>query len=710
MKSHIPPPAVAGTGIPKPTAAIKGTTKISREVSTTSFKPPPSTGISRESSQVSLKQHKPAIAMVSPIKNESNMSESTNSSSTTGPSSDSSMICKASSESSSEYQSSSPSKKLLDLNEEPQSPKEVEKEEQHCDKEKEDNISKESDRREENLGHIKEEEREDSPGMNMCISIEPMRPLLRGYCSTLTLPSRQRHYHHKIPPDCASDYCEVSIANGYLSDGEILRNTAMMDIGDGYMSEGGSVLYTRRLQTMPAHLTNGSPHRLTGGCSGLGGTCAGNGLGVLTEQAVAAAAAAAAAGAGSASGGRRQGGGGGPSRESPPPPPAPRATSKSRNGAPSPPAVIVHHQQQPPPAPAPGSPPAGRRKGSPHSHSGSKEKGGGGNKGARGVPQSFGYVKRNGNGGHQTVVVNGAANGQAIMQVVQNPATGKTQAVSVVPRTKVKVSGGTQTCSSDLQQSHKASPPAFKSYSLTGNTANQLSQSVRERLMMGSQSLPKGAVGVVHHVDYGPVMRTARPKASDGSLSDTQAIESVGNPYAPWLRHSNTYSVAPRLSETDSMESLTSLPSHRSSLIHTRLLRDSPSRLSRSNSIRSTKSEKLYPSMLHRNNSAGGGGPNSGGGCDPSDAEPYYCIPSGGTPLSHWSQPTSPAPAAAGRTFPLSPTHPGAPLVSTASSLYSSAEEKQAHEIRKLRRELQEAQEKVHTLTSQLSTNKAAEK
>lgn len=43
--------------------------------------------------------------------------------------------------------------------------------------------------------------------------------------------------------------------------------------------------------------------------------------------------------------------------------------------------------------------------------------------------------------------------------------------------------------------------------------------------------------------------------------------------------------------------------------------------------------------------------------------------------------------------------------MSTASSLYSSAEEKQAHEIRKLRRELGEAQEKVHTLTSQLSTN-----
>jgi hypothetical protein len=44
-------------------------------------------------------------------------------------------------------------------------------------------------------------------------------------------------------------------------------------------------------------------------------------------------------------------------------------------------------------------------------------------------------------------------------------------------------------------------------------------------------------------------------------------------------------------------------------------------------------------------------------------------------------------------------------LVSTASSLYSTAEEKQANEIRKLRRELIEAQDKVHTLTSQLSTN-----
>ncbi|ENN81992.1 hypothetical protein YQE_01703, partial [Dendroctonus ponderosae] len=412
---------------------------------------------------------------------------------------------------------------------------------------------------------------------------------------------------------------------------------------------------------------------------------------------------------------------GGSSRDSPPPPPAPRGSSKSqRNGGVAPgsdskhSSANGHHWKRygdspgvgSPPPPAPGSPTSNRRekserRSSPHG----KEKSGS-SKGVRGVPQSFGYVKRN-----ATNNGNGTPNGTGPpVQVIQNH-NGKTAAVSAVPRTKVKVSGGTQTCSSDLQLStgnlpvgsdwnfSEASPPQFKSYSLTGNTANQLSQSVRERLMMGSQSLPKGGV----HQEFGLVMRQMRPKASDGSLSDTQAIENC-SPYAPWLRHSNTYSVAPRLSETDSMESLTSLPGHRSSLTHARLLRDSPSRLSRSNSIRSTKSEKLYPSMLHRNTEP--------------ETEPYYCLPIGS--LSHWSQPTSPAPGNA-RTFPLSPTHGGTPrhsipkndelhgssisLVSTASSLYSSAEEKQAHEIRKLRRELGEAQEKVHTLTSQLSTN-----
>lgn len=48
--------------------------------------------------------------------------------------------------------------------------------------------------------------------------------------------------------------------------------------------------------------------------------------------------------------------------------------------------------------------------------------------------------------------------------------------------------------------------------------------------------------------------------------------------------------------------------------------------------------------MLHRNTEP--------------ETEPYYCLPIGS--LSHWSQPTSPAPGSA-RTFPLSPTHSSTP-------------------------------------------------
>ncbi|EEB17694.1 conserved hypothetical protein [Pediculus humanus corporis] len=280
----------------------------------------------------------------------------------------------------------------------------------------------------------------------------------------------------------------------------------------------------------------------------------------------------------------------------------------------------------------------------------------------KGVPLSFGYVKRSTTNGGTTPA---------------GKSETKTAQVSAVPRTKVKVSGGTQT-TSDLAH--------FKSYSLTGASANQLSQCVRERLL-GSQSLPK-----------------------------------------------------PGLIDTESLESLSSLPAqlqHRASLTHTRLLLNqregsaSPShRLNRSNSIRSTKSEKLYPSMLQRSD----------------DADPYYGIPINSMPSkhNHASQPTSPTPSqlsqgVQGRfNYSLSPisssssSHglnrgnmtiynhgnmskiPGndddihgssISLVSTASSLYSTAEEKQAHEIRKLRKELLDSQEKVYTLTSQLSTN-----
>ncbi|KAL1505332.1 hypothetical protein ABEB36_004923 [Hypothenemus hampei] len=681
-------PQVNGTGIPKPTLAVKGTTKSSNA----SVCPPSQKPLSRDSSQSTLANPKPVVAMVSPIKSEQTKEVGGGQQTTNNKHVPITEECVQEEASSTENTINTNNRNVIEMISQPletlTETQEIEVINSESLKDgprtttipnhiRQINISTVENSRTVLNNNLNNKEkhivsmkqiREQTENVNnqpetVASDIEPMRPLLRGYCGTLA--HRQRG---PLIRD-AGDYCDISLANGYLSESEILRGPNPADIPDGYLSEGASVLYARRLQNVP----NGS------------------GLTVLTEQTA-----------------KR----GGPStRDSPPPPAESRGTTSSKSqqrnlqNAESKHAISNgHHWKRygdspgvgSPPPPAPGSPTSSRRerRSSPHGKDSAKANSSSG-KSVRGVPQSFGYVKRNGTSSNG----NGTTNGTASAGQNHN---GKTASVSVVPRTKVKVSGGTQTCSSDLQQSNKASSQSqYKSYSLTGNTANQLSQSVRERLMMGSQSLPKGGV---HSQDYGLVMRQMRPKASDGSLSDTQVIENC-SPYAPWLRHSNTYSVAPRLSETDSMESLTSLPGHRSSLTHTRLLRDSPSRLSRSNSIRSTKSEKLYPSMLHRNTEP--------------ETEPYYCLPIGS--LSNWSQPTSPAPGNT-RTFPLSPTHPNATprhsipkndelhgssisLVSTASSLYSSAEEKQAHEIRKLRRELNEAQEKVHTLTSQLSTN-----
>lgn len=100
------------------------------------------------------------------------------------------------------------------------------------------------------------------------------------------------------------------------------------------------------------------------------------------------------------------------------------------------------------------------------------------------MPQSFGYIKR-ANG-------SSAADGQQQgMLIAANG--GRTAHVSAVPRTaKVKVSGGTQTCTADLQT--KIPPNTqHRSFSLTGPGAAQLSQSIRERLSTGSHSLPKQA-------------------------------------------------------------------------------------------------------------------------------------------------------------------------------------------------------------------------
>ncbi|XP_043604730.1 protein sickie-like, partial [Bombus pyrosoma] len=229
----------------------------------------------------------------------------------------------------------------------------------------------------------------------------------------------------------------------------------------------------------------------------------------------------------------------------------------------------------------------------------------------RGVPQSFGYVKRHSAGTSPSP--NGVQNG--------GKDSTRTAQVSAVPRTKVKVSGGTQTCTTELQANSSTSNQGhhYKSYSLTGPSASQLSQSVRDRLMLGSQSLPKpgspeftALFASAHHRERGsgagPTATSFSPrvlKPSDGSLSDTcsnyaapdlQGYYTPNSPYTTsWMRHSNTYTPSGRsqgmgLCEADSVESL---GSHRASLTHARLLihqRDStgspaPPRLNRSNSI-----------------------------------------------------------------------------------------------------------------------------
>ncbi|XP_044727991.1 protein sickie isoform X3 [Chrysoperla carnea] len=653
--NKLPPPnnsnISAGTGIPKPTAAVKGTSKIIKDEKRNSS-PPLKTTISSEN-QVNQLQSNETMAVVSPIQNEhvnssnieapssqcSQLSESSHSASTGqhSNSSESSVIYRPSSESGSEQ------------------PKIKEIKSTSIDTTRASDNIQISHGRDNSLG-------EDDASLTM--TIKPMMPLIRGYCNNLTMPNvRQQRQQYllqrKLPPTDASDYCDIEeIVNGYMSDGELIRagndtrNINNHHGFDGYTSEqdhringGMSVL---RLNTTPQrHPVGGAQRSLT----------------VLTEQT-------------RPQRGARNG-------EDAPPPlgPRPNHHSSSNLNRQSQPAnrspitntdsILPENSQWKKYTDSPGvgtpiqsglsSPTSSRRekKAVSSSHGHTKDK----NSSSKvRVPQSFGYVKRNsvGSTGTQSSSISSTGGGSIAQQ-----GNSKTAQVSVVPRTKVKVSGGTQTCTSDLQQTHpKPTTTQYKSYSLTGHTASQLSQSVRERLMMGSQSLPKGALGGgVGNItnEYQLVLRQARPKASDGSLSDTQATEN-SSPYAPWLRH------------------------------------------------RSTKSEKLYPSMLHR-----------GAEIEP---EPYYCLPVGAL---HWSQPTSPAPgggvSGVPHLFPLSPTHgiissrhtstpknddvhgSSVSLVSTTSSLYSSAEEKQAHEIRKLRRELMDAQEKVHTLTSQLTTN-----
>ncbi|XP_050553277.1 protein sickie isoform X15 [Spodoptera frugiperda] len=750
------------TGIPKPTAAVKGTFKIAKDdrhiihKSTNSQLSPIQSNsslnstnnvsalpFSREQSNLSKDITQKQTLAVSPMPvstgshtHTSQMSESSHSNSThstTGQhsnSSDSSVIYRPSSESGSEISKTATSNvnKRLDMNttyingvinEAEISEKEA-AQRRPLDKsvpkptfDHNRTLTELNKRMDDSRSSTPSHCRDNSLGddENPMMNVLPMRPLLRGYNSHLTLPMRTSgltqknipgypHHANTVkanfgrenmglrdrinygPGFSNPDYCDLEIASGYMSDGDCLRriNLGEMecarnnDMMDGYMSEGGASLYGRRMNyQQPSQLQQlderrGGRNRMEGG-SGVvyrvvGRTRSKADCGQQTE---------------------RQ-------------PPAPRQQDTTWKKYTDSPGVGAPPLNQP--APAPPSPSHGRkgerRAGhhSPQHHKREKltaaqqlgiaphpqyaasnsgqhparsggsqqlQSPGGGSRpssvssGGNGstcssskakVPQSFGYVKRQ-NGVQQPVP---QSNGPP-------QHGGRTAQVSAVPRTKVKVSGGTQTCTQDLQI----------------HTAAQLSASVRERLL-GSQSLPKPGThefaALFHHHRIAP---RGGIKISDGSLSDTQTYSEVksdyGIPYAPWLRH------------------------------------------------RSTKSEKLYPSMLQRSSE--------------SDYEPYYCLPvqygPSGQGLNYGvSEPPSPSPRSA-----LSPTHqPGnvmhtprhshhypkknddvhgstASLVSTASSLAAGAgsEERQAHEVRKLRRELADAKEKVHTLTTQLTTN-----
>lgn len=100
---------------------------------------------------------------------------------------------------------------------------------------------------------------------------------------------------------------------------------------------------------------------------------------------------------------------------------------------------------------------------------------------AKSAPHAFGYMKR----------ANGSMDAHS-QQMLMATNGGRTAHVSAVPRTnKLKVSGGTQTCTADLQSKLPPASVQHRSFSLTGPTAAQLSQSIRERLANGTHSLPK---------------------------------------------------------------------------------------------------------------------------------------------------------------------------------------------------------------------------
>ncbi|XP_037047958.1 protein sickie isoform X5 [Bradysia coprophila] len=690
MQMKPTPPPTNCTNIPKPMAFIKGTTKPTIKIEQTDGKPD-KMNISNQNISTSQDSSKfQIVAPISAVENQtihhmhqqllngqnismtdSSHSKSTHSSSTGlhSNSSESSVIYRPSSESGSDAlyirsamsplppnQNVIPNRKIDNFD--PPQPM--------MTNEKAQKFHTVPSKMLHGNGVIFEEERQ--------MTVLPMRPLLRGYNSHVTLPTRGMRGQNMV-----SDYCE-DIGQGYCSDGDALRKipSRYSDIENGYMSEGGSCgIHAKHMSSIMRTRTQ-LPTTIEERCRSSRGEnldCMGTVTSPHTME---------------LNGCNR----------------TQQRNSNRENWGKIPEQQNGHNHQ------SPSSPTSSRKdKGSPSHSRRSTSSSKSGQSRTKGVPQSFGYVKRTNGSAAGTITATDAQ--QAMMMN-----GGRTAHVSAVPRSnKVKVSGGTQTCTADLQS--KIPPNTqHRSFSLTGPGAAQLSQSIRERLSTGSHSLPKQASDL--HVFQHRISNRGSVKLTDGSLSDTQAYAEVKtdySSYAMWLKHSNTASS--RLSEGDSLESL-GIGSPRG---HKMMHRESPysnsPRLNRSNSIsylkertypRSTKSEKMYPSMLSR-------GPDV-------DIEPYYCLPVGTVPSTNpvaWSQPTSPTPPNRGFGGPLSPTHAGhrltypkknddahgsaASLLSGGSSLYGSAEERQLHEVRRLKRELVDARDQVMSLSSQLSTN-----
>lgn len=327
------------TGIPKPTAAVKGTFKISKDDrhvihkstnsqlspiqsnsslnSTTNVSALP---FSREQSNLSKDVTQKQTLAVSPMPvvssanqtHSSQMSESSHSNSThstTGQhsnSSDSSVIYRPSSESGSEISKTGSHNlqvsKRLDMNatyiNEVINEAEISEKEAAQRRHPDNTVPKQSYDPNKTITELNKklemESRSSTPSHcrdnslgedeNPLMNVLPMRPLLRGYNSHLTLPMRTSglaqknipgypHHANTVkanfgreniglrermnygPGFSNPDYCDLEVASGYMSDGDCLRriNIGEMECGrnndvmDGYMSEGGASLYGRRM-------------------------------------------------------------------------------------------------------------------------------------------------------------------------------------------------------------------------------------------------------------------------------------------------------------------------------------------------------------------------------------------------------------------------------------------------------------------------------